>query len=71
MANDDRQLTRYVYTGQVVRSIGDLRITLQVDTQRISAAMARLKTALAGMAVPMTRPPDEQDVIDQCGVEQR
>lgn len=67
MANDDRQLTRYVHTGQVVRSIGDMRVGLQVDTQGINAAMVRLKAAFAGVAVPVLRTPGESSIIDMDG----
>lgn len=67
---EDQRLTRYVHTGEVVRSVGDLRVTITIDPavmRRARKAFDAANKASALLAVPvsMFNRPDERNVIDQ------
>lgn len=63
-----KALIKHVAEGEVLTPVHGMKIRITIDTatmQRANEAFEQLKLAMRGRAVPLRRPPDERDVIDQ------
>jgi hypothetical protein len=64
----DKEMARRILEGEVVRPVSGLKVTIKIDPaalRRLNETMEALKHLLVGHAFPISRQPDERNIIDQ------